>query len=104
MTTLHPVILCGEYSDRYWPPTDAAYHQQVLTVAKTPLQAIQERAAALPGAQAPLLICHEEHRLRVHELCQATHPVTRCHLSGTSVPQHRASHCPGRTAFGNIRP
>lgn len=70
---LHPIILSGGSGTRLWPLSRAAYPKQLLalTSVKTMLQATMARAAALPGARAPLLICNQEHRFLVREQCLA---------------------------------
>ncbi len=71
---INPVILSGGSGTRLWPLSRAAYPKQLLSLvgAKTMLQATVERAGALPGAQAPLLICNQDHRFLVREQCIAT--------------------------------
>lgn len=71
---LHPVVLCGGSGSRLWPLSRASYPKQLhaLIDAKyTMLQSTLMRAAALPGAQPPLLVCNTEHRFLVAEQCQA---------------------------------
>jgi mannose-1-phosphate guanylyltransferase/mannose-1-phosphate guanylyltransferase/mannose-6-phosphate isomerase len=74
MTTIHPIVLSGGSGSRLWPLSRATYPKQLLALvgAKTMLQSTLERAAALPGAQAPLLVCNEEHRFLVREQCIST--------------------------------
>lgn len=71
---IHPIVLSGGSGTRLWPLSRAAYPKQLLTLVgeKTMLQATLERAAALPGAQAPLLICNQDHRFLVREQCIAS--------------------------------
>jgi mannose-1-phosphate guanylyltransferase/mannose-6-phosphate isomerase len=71
---IHPIILSGGAGSRLWPLSRAAYPKQLLALvgAKTMLQATVARAAALPGAQAPLLICNQDHRFLVREQCLAS--------------------------------
>jgi mannose-1-phosphate guanylyltransferase/mannose-1-phosphate guanylyltransferase/mannose-6-phosphate isomerase len=73
MNLLHPVILSGGSGTRLWPLSRAAYPKQLLALPseKTMLQATIERAMALPGARAPLLVCNQEHRFIVREQCLA---------------------------------
>ena len=72
--TLHPVILSGGSGTRLWPLSRAAYPKQLLALASesTLLQATVERAMRLPGAQAPIMICNQEHRFILREQCLAT--------------------------------
>lgn len=68
---IYPVILSGGSGTRLWPLSRASYPKQLLALvgAKTMLQATLERAATLPHAQPPLLICNQEHRFLVHDQC-----------------------------------
>jgi mannose-1-phosphate guanylyltransferase/mannose-1-phosphate guanylyltransferase/mannose-6-phosphate isomerase len=72
--TLHPVILSGGSGTRLWPLSRSAFPKQLLalTGSRTMLQATVERAAVLPGAQPPLLICNQEHRFLIREQCLAS--------------------------------
>ncbi len=69
--SLVPVILCGGTGTRLWPLSRASYPKQYLalssTTQKSLLQQTQERLEGLESLQAPILICHEEHRFIVAE-------------------------------------
>lgn len=70
---LHPVVLCGGSGTRLWPLSRVNYPKQLLKLVDAQhslLQSTLLRAAALPGAQAPLLVCNEEHRFMLAEQCQ----------------------------------
>jgi mannose-1-phosphate guanylyltransferase/mannose-1-phosphate guanylyltransferase/mannose-6-phosphate isomerase len=74
MPNLHPVVLCGGSGTRLWPLSRASYPKQLLALVDerhSLLQSTLLRAAALPGAQPPLLVCNTEHRFLVAEQCQA---------------------------------
>jgi len=73
MTHVHPVILCGGNGTRLWPLSRASYPKQLLALTgqHTLLQDTLLRAAALPGAQAPVLVCNEDHRFLVREQAQS---------------------------------
>ena len=73
MNTLYPIILSGGSGTRLWPLSRASYPKQLLALVgqQTMLQATLLRANALPGAQAPLLVCNDEHRFLIREQCNA---------------------------------
>jgi mannose-1-phosphate guanylyltransferase/mannose-1-phosphate guanylyltransferase/mannose-6-phosphate isomerase len=71
---LHPVVLCGGSGTRLWPLSRSNYPKQLHKLVDEQhslLQSTLLRAAALPGAQTPLLVCNTEHRFLVAEQCQA---------------------------------
>ncbi len=69
---IYPVILSGGSGTRLWPLSRAALPKQLLALngARTMIQDTVLRAA-LPGAEAPLLLCSEGHRFLVAEQMQA---------------------------------
>ena len=71
MTALVPVILCGGTGTRLWPLSRASYPKQYWALAgsgeETLLQQTHLRLEGIPGLEAPLLICNEDHRFIVAE-------------------------------------
>ncbi|MGL6160555.1 mannose-1-phosphate guanylyltransferase/mannose-6-phosphate isomerase [Microbulbifer sp.] len=67
-----PVILCGGTGSRLWPLSREAYPKQFLSIAgsRTMLQDTALRLDGLEGLQAPILVCHEEHRFAAAEQLQ----------------------------------
>lgn len=70
---IHPVILSGGSGTRLWPLSRTSYPKQFLRLAgdQTMLQATLTRANKLPGTQAPIVICNNEHRFLIREQCEA---------------------------------
>lgn len=71
---VHPVILSGGDGTRLWPLSRTEYPKQLLALTgrESMLQATALRAAALPGAQAAIVVTSEEHSALVQEqLAQA---------------------------------
>jgi mannose-1-phosphate guanylyltransferase/mannose-6-phosphate isomerase len=66
---IFPVILSGGSGSRLWPLSREFYPKQLLRLTgdRTLLQETALRTHGLPGAQAPLLVCNEEHRFLVAE-------------------------------------
>ncbi|MBB3063056.1 mannose-1-phosphate guanylyltransferase/mannose-6-phosphate isomerase [Microbulbifer rhizosphaerae] len=67
-----PVILCGGTGSRLWPLSRECYPKQFLPLAgsRTMLQDTALRLDGLEGLQAPILVCHEEHRFAAAEQLQ----------------------------------
>lgn len=67
-----PVILCGGTGSRLWPLSRECYPKQFLPLAgsRTMLQGTALRLDGLEGLQAPILVCHEEHRFTAAEQLQ----------------------------------
>lgn len=74
---IHPVILCGGSGTRLWPLSRSTYPKQLLALIgqHTLLQDTLLRAAALPGAQAPILVSSQDHRFLVRDQCRDIHCV-----------------------------
>jgi len=69
-----PVMLAGGSGTRLWPLSREGYPKQFLKLTDewSLLQQTARRAAAVPGATAPILICNEAHRfLAAEQLRQA---------------------------------
>ncbi|HEU0224016.1 MAG TPA: mannose-1-phosphate guanylyltransferase/mannose-6-phosphate isomerase [Steroidobacteraceae bacterium] len=66
---LIPVILSGGAGTRLWPLSRELYPKQFLplTGERTMIQETALRAAELPGAAAPIVVCNEAHRFLVAE-------------------------------------
>ena len=67
MTSFTPVILSGGSGTRLWPLSRAGFPKQFLCLTgNTSLfQQAMQRLVSLPGAQAPIVVCNEEHRFLV---------------------------------------
>ncbi len=70
---LHPVVLSGGSGTRLWPLSRQNQPKQFLALIgeRSLYQETILRAAALPGAQAPVTVCSEDHRFMVGEQLQA---------------------------------
>ena len=68
-TPLLPVILSGGSGSRLWPLSREQYPKQLLPLVggESMLQLTVCRLDGLPGIQAPLLVCNENHRFAVAE-------------------------------------
>ncbi|MEJ7745167.1 MAG: mannose-1-phosphate guanylyltransferase/mannose-6-phosphate isomerase [Luteimonas sp.] len=66
---LHPVILSGGSGSRLWPLSRQNQPKQFLTLIgeRSLFQETLLRTSRLPGAQAPVTVCSEEHRFMVGE-------------------------------------
>jgi mannose-1-phosphate guanylyltransferase / mannose-6-phosphate isomerase len=66
---LVPVILSGGAGTRLWPLSRELYPKQFLPLLgeRTMIQETAARAAGLPGASAPVVVCNEAHRFLVAE-------------------------------------
>ncbi len=63
MATLFPVILCGGSGTRLWPLSRELHPKQFIPFdGDTLFGKTLVRAAALPGATEPLVVCNEQHR------------------------------------------
>ncbi|MBD8528753.1 mannose-1-phosphate guanylyltransferase/mannose-6-phosphate isomerase [Massilia sp. CFBP 13647] len=70
---IYPVILSGGAGTRLWPLSRAVLPKQLLPLVadKTMLQDTALRVAGLPGLQAPLVVCGNDHRFMVAEQLRA---------------------------------
>ncbi len=64
-----PIILCGGAGTRLWPMSRKLLPKQFLPLIteRSMLQETALRAAALPGAGRPMIVCSEEHRFLAAE-------------------------------------
>jgi len=67
-----PVLLAGGSGSRLWPLSRDGYPKQFLKLTDdwSLLQQTTRRAAAIPGATPPILVCNEAHRFLVAEQLQ----------------------------------
>ncbi len=67
-----PVILAGGAGTRLWPLSRGLYPKQFLPLAekRTMLQSTVQRVLGVNGAEAPVVICNNEHRFLVGEQLQ----------------------------------
>ena len=68
-TAILPVILSGGSGSRLWPLSREQHPKQLLPLVggESMLQLTVARLDGLPGVQAPLLVCNENHRFAVAE-------------------------------------
>ena len=71
--SVYPVILTGGAGSRLWPLSREHYPKPLLPLfgKRTLLQDTATRLTELPGVQAPVFVCNEEHRFLVAEQVQA---------------------------------
>lgn len=64
---LHPVILCGGSGTRLWPLSRELHPKQFVDLGngRTLFKDTVRRAARLPGAEPPIVVCNEAHRFLV---------------------------------------
>jgi mannose-1-phosphate guanylyltransferase/mannose-6-phosphate isomerase len=69
---LHPIILSGGSGSRLWPLSRHNQPKQFLALMgeQSLFQVTALRASRLPGMQAPLVVCSEDHRFMVGEQLQ----------------------------------
>ena len=67
MISFIPVILSGGSGTRLWPLSRAGFPKQFLCLTgdTSLFQQAMQRLVSLPGAQAPIVVCNEEHRFLV---------------------------------------
>jgi mannose-1-phosphate guanylyltransferase / mannose-6-phosphate isomerase len=67
MTSFTPVILSGGSGTRLWPLSRAGFPKQFLCLTgdTSLFQQAMQRLVSLPGAQAPIVVCNEDHRFLV---------------------------------------
>jgi mannose-1-phosphate guanylyltransferase/mannose-6-phosphate isomerase len=73
MQTIIPVLLSGGVGARLWPMSRALYPKQLLPVASelSMLQETARRFAGVPGFDAPIIVCNDEHRFIIAAQLQA---------------------------------
>ena len=71
--SVYPVILTGGAGSRLWPLSREHYPKPLLPLfgERTLLQGTAARLMDLPGVEAPVFVCNEEHRFLVAEQVQA---------------------------------
>lgn len=71
MPSLMPVILCGGSGTRLWPLSRKLYPKQFMDLdGRTLFGDTLARAAAVPSAESPLVICNEEQRFLAAAIMQ----------------------------------
>jgi mannose-1-phosphate guanylyltransferase/mannose-6-phosphate isomerase len=75
-----PLILSGGFGTRLWPASRRRQPKQLLALVdeRTMFRATVDRVATLPGVEAPMVVCNQDHRFGIRsELDAADYPDAR---------------------------